>query len=65
MALKTEMTWEKAKLRWRKMHKGKIHTVSCEALGVPATKEGSYRAANAWWWAKRAELDGATDEAPP
>jgi integrase len=54
------MTWEKAKHRWRKMHKGKVYTVSCEALNVAATKESSYQAANAWWKAKRAELDAAT-----
>lgn len=42
------MTWEMAKLRWRKMHRGKVHTVSCDALGGPATKEAS-AAANAWW----------------
>lgn len=43
------MTWEPRKLRWRKMHKGTIYTISCEALGVPPTKEESYQAANRWW----------------
>jgi integrase len=39
------------------MYKGKIFTVTCRDLGCLATKESSYRAANAWWTAKRAELD--------
>lgn len=59
MALKTELTWEKAKLRWRKMYRGKVYTVSCKELGLPPTKEESYQAANAWWKAKLAELDRA------
>jgi integrase len=64
MAIKTEMTWEKAKLRWRKMYRGRIYTVSCKELGVPATKEASYQAARAWWRVKRAELDGAVPPHP-
>src|SRR3954451_9092816 len=55
--IKTTMTWEPAKARWRKMLKGKVYTVSCEALGTPATKEASYQAANAWWREKLRELD--------
>ncbi len=43
------MTWEKSKLRWRKMVDGKVYTVSCLTLGVPPTKEDSYQAANQWW----------------
>lgn len=50
------MTWEKPKLRWRKMYRGKVYTVSCEQLKVPATKEDSYQAANEWWRRKLAEL---------
>jgi len=49
MAKRFTMTWEPAKLRWRKMYKGKVYTVSCDALDCPATKEGSYKAANAYW----------------
>lgn len=51
------MTWEPKKSRWRKMHRGKIYTVSCVQLGTPETKEGSYAAANEWWRKKQAELD--------
>jgi integrase len=59
MAIRDLMTWEPRKERWRKMFKGRVITVSCRQLGVPATKEASYQAANAWWRAKRAELDAA------
>src|SRR4051812_48567199 len=52
---KCRMTWEPAKSRWRKMHKGKVYTVSCDALGTP-TKEVSYQAANAWWASRLADL---------
>ena len=60
MAIRAEMTWEAPKSRWRKMHHGKIYTVSCDLLGTPPTKEASYLAANAWWQSKRAEIDGQT-----
>src|SRR5262245_51831863 len=50
------MTWAPSKHRWRKMHKGQIHTVSCGALGCAPTKEESYRAANAWWERRFSEL---------
>ena len=51
------MTWEKARSRWRKMYKGKVYTVTPETLGVPATKDSSYQAANAWWEAKLNEFE--------
>ena len=51
------MTWEPTKSRWRKMYRGKIYTVTCEALGHPASKEASYRAANVWWEERKAELE--------
>jgi integrase len=51
------MTWDKPKLRWRKMYRGKIHLVTCHALGVPPTKEQSWQAANEWWSRRRAEVD--------
>ena len=51
------MTWEPKPRRWRKMYKGKLYTISCEALGVLETKEASYHAANAWWTKKRAEIE--------
>lgn len=58
MALATEMTWERSKLRWRKMYRGKVYTVSCKELDLPPTKEASYQAANAWWRAKLVQLGG-------
>jgi len=55
--IKPKMTWEPAKTRWRKMFRGKIYTISCDALGCPGTKAESYQEANAWWNAKKAEID--------
>ena len=52
------MTWESSKARWRKMYKGKVHTISCATLGCPPSKVASYKAANDWWVARRAEIDG-------
>jgi integrase len=52
------MSWEPAKKRWRKVVGPKVYTVTCRALGCPATKEASYMAANRWWTAKQAELEG-------
>lgn len=57
MPAKPLMTWEPRPRRWRKMHRGVVYTVSCEALGVPETKESSYQAANAWWQRRRAETE--------
>jgi integrase len=45
------------------MYRGKIYTVSCDALGCPPTKEASASAANRWWTAKRAEIDAARPHA--
>lgn len=56
MPKKYFMTWEKARCRWRKMHKGRVYTVSCDQLGMPATKDASWQAANAWWLRKAQEL---------
>ncbi|WP_422929744.1 tyrosine-type recombinase/integrase [Singulisphaera sp. PoT] len=53
------MTWIPAGRRWRKHHKGRSYTVSCKQLGVPETKEASWRAANEWW-----ERQLASPEAP-
>ena len=58
MPAKTELTWERGTCRWKKVYKGRSYTVSCKALGVPPTKVESYQAANEWWDAKRAEIDG-------
>ncbi len=56
-----KMTWEKSKLRWRKMYRGKIYVISPNTLGCEPTKEQSYLAANAWWDAKLAEIKGQPD----
>jgi integrase len=53
-----EMTWDQRNSRWRKLYKGERYVVSCRQLNALETKEGSYRAANSWWIAKKAELDG-------
>jgi integrase len=55
--IRTKLTWDAPKRRWRKMYKGKIYTISCGALGCPPTKAESYQAANQWWVSKKAELD--------
>jgi integrase len=34
-----------------------MYAVSCSSLGVPESKDASWRAANAWWTSKQAELD--------
>src|ERR1700710_1195194 len=49
MAKRTHMTWYAEARRWRKCVKGKWYAVSCKQLGVPETKEASWRAANEWW----------------
>ncbi len=58
------MTWEPGPRRWRKVRKGMTYTVSCRDLKVPQTNEVSYQVANAWWTAKRAEIDESTSPPP-
>jgi len=58
------MTWEPGPRQWRKVCKGMTYTVSCRDLKVPQTKKVSYQAANAWWTAKRAEIDKSTPHRP-
>jgi hypothetical protein len=38
MAKRYQMTWKASTRRWRKMHRGKLYTVSCRQLGTPETK---------------------------
>ncbi len=64
MPIPEYMSWVPSRRRWTRMHNGKRFWVSCKALGVPATKEASVQAANAWWTAKQAELDTANRPAP-
>src|SRR4051794_31840614 len=61
MPRKFLMSWTGAKSRWRKMYHGVKYTVYCSELDLPKeewTELGSYPAANRWWIAKRAEIDG-------
>ena len=64
MPVSYSMTWEPGPRRWRKMYRGKVYTVSALDLGVTPTKDGSFRQANDWWTAKRAELDACPVKAP-
>ena len=59
MARQLHMSWISSTRRWMKMFHGKRYVISCRQLGVQETKDGSWRAANAWWDAKRAELEAA------
>ena len=59
MARNLHMSWLGGTRRWMKMYRGKRYAISCRQLNVPLTKEDSWRAANAWWEAKQAELDAA------
>ena len=52
------MAWEPTRRRWWKQYRNTRFVVSCRQLDAPETKEGSYREANAWWLAKKAEVDG-------
>ena len=52
------MAWEPTRRRWWKQYRKTRYVVSCRQLVAPETKEGSYQAANAWWLAKKAEVDG-------
>lgn len=49
MPITYHMSWVASTRRWKKMFRGKMHVVSCRQLGVPETKEASWRAANEWW----------------
>src|SRR5262249_10221685 len=63
MPRKIDLTWEEGPRRWIKRYRKRRYLVSCRELrdmGLhtgPDTKEGSYRAANQWWTAKRAEIN--------
>jgi integrase len=53
-----EMSWEPVRRRWWKQYRGRRYLVSCRQLGTRETKDASYQAANAWWLAKKIEIDG-------
>ena len=64
MPVKLEMTWGPRNRRWRKLHLGRRYVVSCRQLGVPESKDASFRAANAWWEAKLAEIEAGQPARP-
>jgi len=59
------MSWDGKRGRWAKMFRGQRFTVACSVLGVPATKEASYQAANEWWRKKRAQIEGDKPASDP
>src|SRR4051812_35798456 len=59
MPVQYHMTWVASGRRWTKKHNGVWYAISCRKLGVPETKDASWKAANAWWEAKLQELGNA------
>lgn len=57
MARRFLMSWKPKERRWKKLHRGVLYVVSCRQLGVPETKEDSWRAANAWFEKQREERE--------
>lgn len=47
------MSWKPKERRWKKLHRGVMYVISCRKLGVPETKEDSWRAANEWFEKQR------------
>lgn len=64
MARVYHMTWIPSRRGWMKEYKGRKYAISCRQLGVQETKDSSYQAANAWWEAKKAEIDAADRPQP-
>src|SRR4051812_36817070 len=58
------IAWEPTRRRWWKHDRKTRYVVSCRQLDASETKEGSYQAANAWWLAKKAEVDGKLPPRP-
>jgi integrase len=56
------MTWIPSGRRWRKVYKGKVYVVSCKQLGVPESKEASWKAANDWFQEQRKVADVPSDD---
>jgi len=57
MPITLHMTWVPASRRWMRRYKEKWYAISCRKLGLPETKEASWRAANAWWEQQQALAD--------
>jgi integrase len=62
MPVAYQMSWVASTRRWKKMHRGKLYVVSCRQLGVPETKEASWRAANDWWQQQEGNADLPTED---
>ncbi|MDR3582533.1 MAG: tyrosine-type recombinase/integrase [Candidatus Pacebacteria bacterium] len=62
MPAKFLMSWMPRERRWKKMHRGKVYVVSCRHLGTPETKEGSWKEANEWWAATKAEAEKPAED---
>jgi integrase len=60
MAKKNLMGWIAKRQTWQKRYQGRLYLVSCRQLGCEdtPTRAASLDLANAWWIAKRAEIDG-------
>ena len=57
------MSWNKSRLRWEKMLKGERFYFDPSKEGIPATKEGSWQAANDFWRSKLFCPDGPVGKA--
>lgn len=57
-----QMTWVPETRRWTKFHRGKRYFVSCRQLGVPETKDASWRAANEWWGRQKDILEQPVED---
>src|SRR4051812_10142734 len=62
MPHKLLMSWIPRRKGWYKKYRGDLYSVSARQLGSEPTKQDSWRAANRWWEAKKAEIDA---QAPP
>jgi hypothetical protein len=58
MPVNLHMTWVPGR-RWTKKFDGKWYAISCRKLGVPATKDASWRAANDWWENQQRSIETA------
>lgn len=65
MPFKLQMTWIARRRGWYKKYRGKLYVVSARQLGAEASKNGSWRAANAWWEAKKTDIDSQPPEDAP
>jgi hypothetical protein len=64
MSKKAFMGWNVVLKRWEKMYKGQRLYVVPKTLNCQPTKEDSLDAANAWFIARRSEIDGAPKPEP-